>query len=152
MQPLVLDNSSSRKSHFIQRPGNKFLAWAWSSESSLKAWGALRGSTVCSKVETETIGTGAADATGEVGTGSTTYTNTLSSMANQTASLSYAILTNMQWFSYIQIVFSMAWYKHLRTVVHFPFSLTSRISLEAFICGLVAVYLWLTNVSLKKFE
>lgn len=73
-------------------------------------------------------------------------------MANQTASLSYAILTNTQWFSYIQIVFSMAWYKHLRTVVHFPFSLTSRISLEAFICGLVAVYLWLTNVSLKKFE
>ena len=40
MQPLILDNSSSRKCHLIQRPGNKFLAWAWSSESSLKAWGA----------------------------------------------------------------------------------------------------------------
>lgn len=26
MQPLVLDNSSSRKSHFIQRPGNKVLS------------------------------------------------------------------------------------------------------------------------------
>lgn len=52
MQPLVLDNSSSRKSHLIQRPGNKVLAWAWGPESSFKAWGAVGGSTVCSKVET----------------------------------------------------------------------------------------------------
>ena len=67
---LILDNSRGRKSHLIQRPWNKFLAWAWSSESSLKAWGAGRSSTVCSTAETETVGTGSKPqpATGETGT------------------------------------------------------------------------------------